>query len=45
MNSEAAGNHANLEANLGTNDDSQLQTRSLLSVLKALRPHASISRK
>ena len=45
---EAAGNHANKEASLGcclaANDDTQLQTNSLMSVLKALKA-SSVSRK
>ena len=45
---EAARNHANKEASLGcclaANDDTQLQTNSLMSVLKALKA-SSVSRK
>ena len=45
---EAAGNHANKEARLScclaATDDTQLQTNSLMSVLKALKA-SSVSRK
>ena len=39
---EAANNHANQEASLATNNDTQLQTSSLMSVLKAPKAYGEL---